>query len=232
MIRASLEKDPKDVATMFDDVAKRYDVTNDVLSLGQDRLWRKAVVRAVDAQVGERVLDIAAGTATSSEPFAAAGADVVPADFSLGMLREGRRRNPALALTAADAMRLPFADGTFDAVTMSFGLRNVADRQVALQEFLRVTRPGGRLVICEFSDPVVPGFRTVYKNYLMAALPRIARRISSNPDSYVYLAESIQAWPGQRELATDIADAGWQGVEWTNLSAGIVALHRATKPVA
>ena len=146
------------------------------------------------------------------------------------MLREGRRRNPALALTAADAMRLPFADGTFDAVTMSFGLRNVADRQVALQEFLRVTRPGGRLVICEFSDPVVPGFRTVYKNYLMAALPRIARRISSNPDSYVYLAESIQAWPGQRELATDIADAGWQGVEWTNLSAGIVALHRATKP--
>ena len=108
---------------------------------------------------------------------------------------------------------------------------DVADRQVALQEFLRVTRPGGRLVICEFSDPVVPGFRTVYKNYLMAALPRIARRISSNPDSYVYLAESIQAWPGQRELATDIADAGWQGVEWTNLSAGIVALHRATKPV-
>ncbi|QFQ30944.1 demethylmenaquinone methyltransferase [Janibacter melonis] len=230
MIRASLEKDPKDVATMFDDVAKRYDLTNDVLSLGQDRAWRTAVVEAVDAQTGERVLDIAAGTATSSEPFAARGVDVVPADFSLGMLREGRRRNPALALTAADAMRLPFADDTFDAVTMSFGLRNVADRHVALAEFRRVTRPGGRLVVCEFSDPVVPGFRTIYKRYLMGALPAVARRISSNPDSYVYLAESIQAWPGQRELASDLATAGWHDVEWTNLSAGIVALHRGINP--
>ncbi|MET4077736.1 demethylmenaquinone methyltransferase [Janibacter sp. UYMM211] len=230
MIRASLEKDPKDVASMFDDVAKRYDLTNDVLSLGQDRAWRTAVVEAVDAQTGERVLDIAAGTATSSEPFAARGVDVVPADFSLGMLREGRRRNPALALTAADAMRLPFADDTFDAVTMSFGLRNVADRHVALAEFRRVTRPGGRLVVCEFSDPVVPGFRTIYKRYLMGALPAVARRISSNPDSYVYLAESIQAWPGQRELASDLATAGWRDVEWTNLSAGIVALHRGVNP--
>ncbi len=215
---------------MFDDVAKRYDLTNDVLSLGQDRAWRTAVVEAVDAQTGERVLDIAAGTATSSEPFAARGVDVVPADFSLGMLREGRRRNPALALTAADAMRLPFADDTFDAVTMSFGLRNVADRHVALAEFRRVTRPGGRLVVCEFSDPVVPGFRTIYKRYLMGALPAVARRISSNPDSYVYLAESIQAWPGQRELASDLANAGWRDVEWTNLSAGIVALHRGVNP--
>ncbi len=215
---------------MFDDVAKRYDLTNDVLSLGQDRAWRTAVVEAVDAQTGERVLDIAAGTATSSEPFAARGVDVVPADFSLGMLREGRRRNPALALTAADAMRLPFADDTFDAVTMSFGLRNVADRHVALAEFRRVTRPGGRLVVCEFSDPVVPGFRTIYKRYLMGALPAVARRISSNPDSYVYLAESIQAWPGQRELASDLATAGWRDVEWTNLSAGIVALHRGINP--
>ncbi len=215
---------------MFDDVAKRYDLTNDVLSLGQDRAWRTAVVEAVDAQTGERVLDIAAGTATSSEPFAARGVDVVPADFSLGMLREGRRRNPALALTAADAMRLPFADDTFDAVTMSFGLRNVADRHVALAEFRRVTRPGGRLVVCEFSDPVVPGFRTIYKRYLMGALPAVARRISSNPDSYVYLAESIQAWPGQRELASDLATAGWRDVEWTNLSAGIVALHRGVNP--
>lgn len=215
---------------MFDDVAKRYDLTNDVLSLGQDRAWRTAVVEAVDAQTGERVLDIAAGTATSSEPFAARGVDVVPADFSLGMLREGRRRNPALALTAADAMRLPFADDTFDAVTMSFGLRNVADRHVALAEFRRVTCPGGRLVVCEFSDPVVPGFRTIYKRYLMGALPAVARRISSNPDSYVYLAESIQAWPGQRELASDLATAGWRDVEWTNLSAGIVALHRGINP--
>jgi demethylmenaquinone methyltransferase / 2-methoxy-6-polyprenyl-1,4-benzoquinol methylase len=215
---------------MFDDVAGRYDVTNDVLSLGQDRLWRRAVTRAVDAQPGERVLDIAAGTGTSSEPFAADGVQVVPADFSLGMLRVGNRRRPDLGFTAADAMRLPFADDSFDAVTMSFGLRNVASVDTALEEFLRVTRPGGRLVVCEFSQPVNRAFRKVYAEYLMAALPPLARRVSSNPESYVYLAESIQAWPAQRELASSISAAGWTDVEWRNLTGGIVALHRAAKP--
>jgi demethylmenaquinone methyltransferase/2-methoxy-6-polyprenyl-1,4-benzoquinol methylase len=230
MTRASLEKDPRDVAAMFDDVASKYDLTNDVLSMGQDRLWRRAVVRAVDAQPGERVLDIAAGTGTSSEPFAERGVHVVPADFSLGMLRVGNRRRPDLGFTAADAMRLPFADASFDAVTMSFGLRNVADAGAALREFLRVTRPGGRLVVCEFSQPVNKAFRRVYSGYLMRSLPPIARRVSSNPESYVYLAESIQAWPAQRELAQVVADAGWTGVEWRNLSGGIVALHRAVRP--
>jgi demethylmenaquinone methyltransferase/2-methoxy-6-polyprenyl-1,4-benzoquinol methylase len=215
---------------MFDDVASKYDLTNDVLSMGQDRLWRRAVVRAVDAQPGERVLDIAAGTGTSSEPFAERGVHVVPADFSLGMLRVGNRRRPDLGFTAADAMRLPFADASFDAVTMSFGLRNVADAGAALREFLRVTRPGGRLVVCEFSQPVNKAFRRVYSGYLMRSLPPIARRVSSNPESYVYLAESIQAWPAQRELAQVVADAGWTGVEWRNLSGGIVALHRAVRP--
>jgi demethylmenaquinone methyltransferase / 2-methoxy-6-polyprenyl-1,4-benzoquinol methylase len=205
-------------------------VTNDVLSLGQDRLWRRAVTRAVDAQPGERVLDIAAGTGTSSEPFAADGVQVVPADFSLGMLRVGNRRRPDLGFTAADAMRLPFADDSFDAVTMSFGLRNVASVDTALEEFLRVTRPGGRLVVCEFSQPVNRAFRKVYAEYLMAALPPLARRVSSNPESYVYLAESIQAWPAQRELASSISAAGWTDVEWRNLTGGIVALHRAAKP--
>ena len=230
MTRASLDKDPHEVATMFDDVAGRYDVTNDVLSLGQDRLWRRAVTRAVDARPGERVLDIAAGTGTSSEPFAADGVQVVPADFSLGMLRVGNRRRPDLGFTAADAMRLPFADDSFDAVTMSFGLRNVASVETALEEFLRVTRPGGRLVVCEFSQPVNRTFRKVYAEYLMAALPPLARRVSSNPESYVYLAESIQAWPPQRELASSIAGAGWADVQWRNLTGGIVALHRAAKP--
>ncbi len=230
MSRATLKKDPKDVAAMFDDVAAKYDLTNDVLSLGQDRLWRRAVHQAVGATAGTRILDIAAGTATSSEPFVAAGAEVVPADFSLGMLREGHKRRPTWPFTAADATALPFADDSFDVVTMSFGLRNVADYSQALAEFRRVTRPGGRLVICEFSQPVIPGFRTIYSNYLMAALPPIARKVSSNPESYVYLAESIQAWPGQAELAQDIADAGWGEVEWRNLSGGIVALHRAVKP--
>jgi demethylmenaquinone methyltransferase/2-methoxy-6-polyprenyl-1,4-benzoquinol methylase len=127
-------------------------------------------------------------------------------------------------------MRLPFADNSFDAVTMSFGLRNVADVQVALREFLRVTRPGGRLVVCEFSQPVSAAFRTVYTEYLMRSLPSIARKVSSNPESYVYLAESIQAWPAQRELASTIAAAGWTDVAWRNLTGGIVALHRAVKP--
>jgi len=229
MSRASLEKDPQDVAAMFDDVAGRYDLTNDVLSMGQDRLWRRAVVKAVAARPGETVLDIAAGTGTSSEPFADAGVQVVPADFSLGMLRVGRGRRADLGFTAADAMRLPFADDSFDAVTMSFGLRNVTDTAVALAEFLRVTRPGGRLVICEFSAPTNRVFRRIYQQYLMRSLPGVARRISSNPDSYVYLAESIQAWPDQSELAQVIADIGWSQVEWRNLSGGIVALHRARK---
>lgn len=229
MSRASLQKDPHEVAAMFDDVAGRYDVTNDVLSLGQDRLWRRAVVKAVGARPGETVLDIAAGTGTSSEPFADSGVHVVPADFSLGMLRVGRQRRADLGFTAADAMRLPFADDSFDAVTMSFGLRNVADTAAALAEFLRVTRPGGRLVICEFSAPTNTAFRTAYQQYLMQWLPQVARRVSSNPESYVYLAESIQAWPDQAELAQVITDIGWDAVQWRNLSGGIVALHRATK---
>ena len=232
MTRAQLDKKPVDVASMFDTVAEKYDVTNDVLSLGQDRLWRRAVVKAVDAQPGERILDIAAGTGTSSEPWADAEIEVVPADFSLGMLRVGRRRRPDMPFTAADATHLPFADGSFDAVTMSFGLRNVSEPAAALAEFRRVTRPGGRLVLCEFSRPVNRAFRAVYLHYLMAALPAVARRVSSSPDSYVYLAESIQAWPAQRAMAERIAGAGWVGVKWRNLSGGVVALHRATKPLA
>ncbi len=229
MTRAQLDKKPVDVASMFDTVAEKYDVTNDVLSLGQDRLWRRAVVKAVDAKPGERILDIAAGTGTSSEPWADAEIEVVPADFSLGMLRVGRRRRPDMAFTAADAMSLPFADESFDVVTMSFGLRNVADAETALREFLRVTKPGGRLLVCEFSQPVNKVFRTVYSNYLMRALPPVARRTSSNPDSYVYLAESIRAWPPQGELARIVETAGWQQVGWTNLTGGIVALHHGTK---
>ena len=229
MTRADLDKAPQDVASMFDTVAERYDLTNDVLSAGQDRRWRRATVAAVGAQPGQTVLDIAAGTGTSSEPFADAGVLVVPADFSLGMLRVGQRRRPDLAFTAADATRLPFADASFDAVTMSFGLRNVVDVNGALAEFARVTKPGGRLVVCEFSQPVWGPVRAAYLNYLMRALPGIARRTSSNPESYVYLAESIRAWPDQRGLAARIATAGWTDVQWRNLSGGIVALHRATR---
>jgi len=229
MIRANLDKQPREVAAMFDDVAVKYDLTNDLLSLGQDRRWRRLVREAVGARRGDTVLDIAAGTGTSSEPFADAGVNVVPADFSLGMLRVGNQRRPDLAFTAADALRLPFAADSFDAVTMSFGLRNVVGTAEALEEFLRVTKPGGSLVICEFSHPRNAAFRTVYSKYLMRSLPSIARRVSSNPDSYVYLAESIAAWPDQGGMASLITDAGWQDVAWRNLSGGIVALHRARK---
>ncbi|GAA1135576.1 demethylmenaquinone methyltransferase [Nocardioides aquiterrae] len=228
MVRAELDKQPSDVRRMFDAVAKRYDVTNDVLSLGQDRQWRRAVLDAVDPKPGERVLDLAAGTGTSSQPFADRGAEVVPCDFSLGMLRVGKAAKPHLPFTAGDGTRLPFADDTFDAVTISFGLRNIVDPLEGLREMRRVTRPGGRLVVCEFSHPAWPLFRTVYIEYLMRALPPIARAVSSSPDAYVYLAESIRAWPDQEGLAAVIAGAGWRAPEWRNLSGGIVALHRAT----
>lgn len=227
--RASLDKQPHEVAAMFDDVAANYDLTNDVLSLGQDRRWRKVVAQALAVRPGERVLDLGAGTGTSSLPFAEAGARVVPCDFSLGMLREGKRRHPFLPLTAGDATRLPFADGVFDAVTISFALRNVHDTDAALREMLRVTRPGGRVVICEFSHPTWAPFRTVYTEYLMRALPPVARAVSSNPDAYVYLAESIRAWPDQPGLAARLQKAGWSKVAWRNLSGGIVALHRAVR---
>lgn len=230
MTRASLDKQPHEIAAMFDNVAARYDLANDVLSLGQDRRWRRALEHAVEAGVGERVLDLAAGTGTSSEPFADAGVFVVPCDFSLGMLRVGKRRRPDLPFVAGDALQLPFADASFDAVTVSFGLRNLNDIEAGLGDMLRVTRPGGRLVVCEFSHPTWTPFRTVYVEYLMRALPTLARRVSSSPEAYVYLAESIRAWPDQRALAGRIAAAGWSGVRWRDLSGGIVALHHANRP--
>lgn len=229
MARADLNKQPAEVAAMFDEVAARYDLANDVLALGQTRRWRTAVVRAVDPQPGDRILDLAAGTGTSSVPFSRAGAVVVSADFSLGMLAVGRQRQPFLPFVAADALHLPFGDASFDAATISFGLRNVSDRLAALRELHRVVRPGGRLVVCEFSHPTFGPFRTVYTEYLMKALPWVAQRAASNPDAYVYLAESIRAWPDQATLAREIASEGWSSVQWRDLSGGIVALHRANR---
>jgi demethylmenaquinone methyltransferase / 2-methoxy-6-polyprenyl-1,4-benzoquinol methylase len=227
--RASLDKQPREVAAMFDAVARRYDVTNDVLSLGMDRRWRRAVVSGVDAKPGEIVLDLAAGTGTSTIPFVVAGATAIPCDFSVGMLQVGKSARPRLPFVAGDAARLPFADEMFDVVTISFGLRNIVDPALGLREMLRVTRPGGRLLVCEFSQPTFGPFRTVYNEYLMKALPAVATRVSSSPDSYVYLAESIQVWPDQQALATVIGEAGWREVEFRNLTGGIVALHRAIR---
>jgi demethylmenaquinone methyltransferase / 2-methoxy-6-polyprenyl-1,4-benzoquinol methylase len=232
MTRATLAKEPHEVARMFDGVARRYDLTNTVLSFAQDRRWRRATRDALGLQPDELVLDVAAGTGVSTAELARSGARAVASDFSLGMLRAGVHRagRRDLPFVAADALRLPFADASFDAVTISFGLRNIADVAGALTEFARVTKPGGRLVVAEFSTPVIPGFRQLYLNYLMRALPWVARRVSSNPEAYVYLAESIRSWPGQQQLAWTIAKAGWQEVHYRNLTGGVVALHWAKRP--
>ena len=212
---------------MFDRVARRYDVTNTVLSGGLDAGWRRATREALGARPGQTVLDVAAGTAVSTVELAAGGVDAIACDFSLGMLRAGASR--AVPKVAGDAMALPLADESVDGVVISFGLRNVADPDAALREFARVTRPGGTLLVCEFSSPTWTPFRTVYTEYLMRALPRIARTVSSNPDAYVYLAESIRAWPDQPALAGRLQAAGWSDVGWRNLTGGIVALHRGRK---
>ncbi|MBE7187998.1 MAG: demethylmenaquinone methyltransferase [Jatrophihabitans endophyticus] len=214
---------------MFDGVARRYDLTNTVLSFGLDRYWRRATRDLLGAEPGCVVLDLAAGTGVSTAELRRGGADAVACDFSLGMLRAGRRARPDVTFVAGDATHLPFADASVDAATISFGLRNVVDVPAALRELARVVRPGGRLVICEFSRPTFAPFRFVYLNYLMRALPWIARRVSSNADAYVYLAESIRAWPAQRELVTMVADAGWTSVAYRNLTGGIVALHTAVR---
>ena len=226
--RADLDKKRAEVSAMFDGVAARYDLLNSLLSLGRDRGWRRETAAAVAARPGERVLDLAAGTGTSSLPFLEAGAHVFPTDLSMGMLRVGKQQQPRLSFVCGDALALPYADSVFDAVTISYGLRNVEDTAAALRELLRVTRPGGRLVIAEFSTPVNRALRFAYAQGVLRVLP-VAARVSSNPVAYGYLAESILAWPAQEELADLIADCGWRGVEWKNLTGGIVALHRAWK---
>lgn len=230
MSKATLEKMPKDVAKMFDAVGEKYDITNTVLSFGQDRVWRRRTRERLDLKPGELVLDLAAGTAVSTEELAKSGAWCVACDFSQGMLAAGKHRD--VPKVCGDGMKLPFADNTFDAVTISYGLRNIHDFRAGLAEMARVTKPGGRLTVAEFSTPTVPVFKTVYKEYLMRLLPPVARLVSSNPDSYEYLADSIRAWPNQEDLAKAINENGWENAGWQNLTFGIVALHSATKPVA
>ena len=229
-LRATLAKDPREVAGMFDAVARRYDLSNDVMSLFQVHMWRRVTRAAVAARPGTRVLDLAAGTGTSSVEYAADGAEVVACDFSTGMVAEGKRRHPEIAFVAGDATALPFADESFDVVTISYGLRNVQDTARALSEMRRVTVPGGRIVIAEFSTPTFTPFARFYKEYIMRALPAVAKAVSSNPEAYVYLAESIRAWPDQESLAAEIDANGWTDCGWQNLTFGITALHSAVKP--
>ncbi|PZE26532.1 MULTISPECIES: demethylmenaquinone methyltransferase [unclassified Curtobacterium] len=232
MSRADMEKRPDEVAAMFDDVAARYDLTNDILSAGNAALWRVATTRAVDPRPGERVLDLAAGTGTSSVAFAKRGAEVTALDLSAGMIEVGRQRHPEITFVHGDAEQLPFEDDSFDAVSISFGLRNVNEPSVALAEMYRVLKPGGRVVICEFSTPPLAVLRLSYTAYLKRVLPGIARLSSSNPAAYRYLAESISAWPDQQVLSQWLRGVGFTMVAYRNLTAGIVALHRGRKPVA
>ena len=229
MSRANLGKDPDEVAAMFDGVARRYDIVNDLLSLGRTKAWRRAATQIIAPAPGMKILDLAAGPGSSSEPLHKAGATVFSTDFSEGMLAQGRKSRPYLNFSKADALNLPFEADSFDLTTISFGLRNTVDYPKALAEALRVTKAGGRIVVVEFSHPTWAPFRSLYLGYLMRALPAIARKTASNPDAYIYLAESIRAWPDQRQLAGAMEAAGWGSVTWKNLTFGVVAVHSGIK---
>ena len=225
MVRANLNKDPDDVSKMFDDVANRYDFLNDLLSLGRTKAWRRAVTSIIAPKPGMKILDIAAGTGSSSRPLVDKGAEVTALDFSQGMIEQGRKQNKNINFVQGDALKLPFEDNSFEVTTISFGLRNTSSTEIALKEALRVTKDGGRIVVAEFSHPVNPIFKKIYLNYLMKALPVIVKKISKNPDAYIYLAESIRAWPDQAELASIMRDCGFKSVAWQDLTFGIVAVH-------
>jgi demethylmenaquinone methyltransferase / 2-methoxy-6-polyprenyl-1,4-benzoquinol methylase len=223
-------KDAALVQAMFDRVAPRYDLANTALSLGQDARWRRVTAAAARPE-GARVLDVAAGPGNVALELVRQGAaEVVALDLSFNMLWEGAKRDPdGITWVNGDAQALPFEDATFDAVTISFGLRNVPDPERALAEFARVLRPGGRLVVCEFADPTWGPFRQVYRRYLIEALPRVARLVSSSAPAYRYLADSILAWPDRRVLAGWMEQAGFDEVRVRDLSGGIVAVHRGVR---
>lgn len=227
--RADLGKSQDEVAAMFDDVSQRYDVMNALLSGGMNFVWMKALTAALKPKPSDYILDLAAGTGASSVAIARSGARVVACDLSAGMIEVGRARHPEVDFVQGDAMNLPFEDNTFDAVTISYGLRNVPDPKRALEEMSRVTRPGGRLLVCEFSTPTSVLLRAGYSLHLQYVMPLVARFASSDDVAYDYLAESILDWPGAPEVAALIAEAGWSDVRYRYLTGGIVALHRATK---
>jgi demethylmenaquinone methyltransferase/2-methoxy-6-polyprenyl-1,4-benzoquinol methylase len=224
------DKDAALVQQMFDRVAPRYDVANTVFSLGLDRHWREVTAHAVAPRPGAVVVDVAGGTGALADVLVSRGARVVVADLSFEMVRVGAARaRRTVWWTVADALRLPLADASVDAVTIAFGLRNLNDTRAGLAEFRRVVRPGGQLAILEFSRPVRPVLRALYHRCVLGLLPRAARLFTSDPAAYGYLARSISAWPDQRDLARIVRDSGWERVRWKNLSGGIVALHHAVR---
>lgn len=223
------------VAQVFDSVASKYDLMNDLMSAGLHRLWKAFTVRQADVRPGMKVLDIAGGTGDLARAFArrvGASGTVVLTDINGAMLREGRNRlldhGLMLPLVQCDAERLPFASGTFDVVTVAFGLRNMTHKDAALAEMRRVTRAGGKVMVLEFSriwQPLAP----VYDAYSFNVLPWLGKKIAGDSDSYRYLAESIRVHPSQQELAQLMERAGLENVQWFNLTAGVCALHVGRK---
>lgn len=223
------DKDARRISAMFDTVARGYDRTRAVIWLGQAPRWTKTAADLLNLGPGDRVLDVAAGTGTSSRALSAPGVRVVGCDISTSMMTIGHRRAPGTWFVAGDALRLPFTAGSFDGVSIFFGLRNVDDAQQALREMSRVAKPGGRLVICEFARPADGLFGRLHSAYLQQVMPRLARLIGTSPRAYRYLAQSIMSWPRQAELAALVSRAGWRSAGWRDLGGGVVAVHRATK---
>lgn len=226
------------VRGVFDSVANRYDLMNDLMSLGIHRAWKRFAVSLIAPRPGQMVLDLAGGTGDLARlmlPRILPNGRVTLADINAAMLTNGRSRMlddgliGGLDFVQADAQSLPFPSGSFDAVTIAFGLRNVTDKQRALEEMTRVLRPGGVVVVLEFSSPVVSGVKPLYDFYSFTVLPRLGRAVTGDADSYRYLAESIRMHPDQATLRDMMVSAGLERCEWFNLSGGIVAAHRGVK---
>ena len=221
---------------MFAGIAGRYDLLNHLLSGNVDKRWRRRVARSLEPSLveGARVLDVACGTGDLSLALAGAGASrVVGLDFCRPMLEIARRKaageSRAVPFVEGDALRLPFADETFDAVTIAFGLRNLAGVREGLRELRRVLRPGGRLAVLEFSSPVVPGFRALFRFYFTRVLPRVGGLVSGSRGAYEYLPDSVTRFPDQGRLAELMREAGFEGVGYRNLTGGIAALHTGAR---
>ncbi|CCG09412.1 class I SAM-dependent methyltransferase [Pararhodospirillum photometricum] len=220
------------IQTMFNMVAARYDLMNDLMSGGTHRWWkRRFATVAGPAPAGGRALDLAGGTGDIARALADRGWSVVVCDPSLGMMTVGRARTPTPAITwsAGAGEALPFPDASFDLITVSFGFRNMTDRDAALREALRVLKPGGRFLCLEFSTPHQP-LATPYAWYSRHVIPRIAAFVSGRPEAYDYLVESIRAFPDQRTLKGMMEATGFVGVTWENLFLGIAAIHSGQRP--